>query len=65
MLCWAETDFTAHIKESLNQDNIKIRHEMTNIFGEGNLIHEFDLDRLPPKNILEQIKAHSRSLVCL
>ncbi len=65
MLCWAETDFTARIKESLNQDNIKIRHEMTNIFGEGNLIHEFDLDRLPPKNILEQIKAHSRSLVCL
>ena len=65
MLCWAKTDFTAHIKESLNQDNIKIRHEMTNIFGQGNLIHEFDLDRLPPKNILEQIKAQSRSLVCL
>ena len=65
MLCWAETDFTAHIKESLNQDNIKIRHEMTNIFGQGNLIHEFDLDRLPPKNVLEQIKAQSRSLVCL
>ena len=35
---------------------------MTNIFGEGNLIHEFDLDRLPQKDILEQIKAHSRSL---
>lgn len=64
MLCWTEADFTDHIKESLSKDHIKIRKVVSSV-KKGSWAHEFDLDRLPPKNILEQIKAQSRSMICL
>ncbi|MEY8661796.1 serine dehydratase beta chain [Ligilactobacillus faecis] len=65
MLCWGVKDIPKSIKKSLDQGNVKIRKAVAPVKLKEDYLCEFDLDKIPHQNILEQIKAVSKNLICL